>query len=309
MLSAAIPFPPLSPEIFEISLGSFTFALRWYAMAYLVGLGLGWWVIQRACARPALWPRDLAPMAPEKVEGLLTAVVLGVILGGRLGYVAFYQPAFYLENPGLILQVWQGGMSFHGGLIGVTVAALIFCRINKAPPLQVADAMAMVVGFGLLLGRLANFINAELWGRASDVPWAVIFPGAAAQDCAGPEGMVNYLGATVCARHPSQLYEAALEGALLLAVVLYLGFKAGWLKRPGSITGMFLLIYGASRYLVEFFRQPDAQFVGPDNPIGYALALSPSVGLTMGQILTIPMVLVGLFLIVRAFRATANPEG
>lgn len=266
MLSAAIPFPPLSPEIFTISLGSFTFALRWYALAYLVGLGLGWWVIQRACARPGLWPDDTPPIAPTKVEGLLTAVVLGVILGGRLGYVVFYQPAFYLENPGLILQVWQGGMSFHGGLLGVTVAALIFCRINKAPPLQIADAMAMVVGFGLLLGRSANFINAELWGRASDVPWAVIFPGAAAQDCPGPEGLVTYLGATVCARHPSQLYEAALEGALLLAVVLYLGFKAGWLKRPGAITGVFLLIYGASRYVVDSSASPTRNLSGRTIP-------------------------------------------
>lgn len=298
----AIPFPPLSPEIFEISLGSFTFALRWYALAYLAGLGLGWWVISRACARPELWPANVPPMAPAKVEGLLTAVVLGVILGGRLGYVAFYQPAYYLENPGLILQVWQGGMSFHGGLLGVTIAALIFCRINKIPAIQVADAMAMVIGFGLLFGRLANFVNAELWGRASDVPWAVIFPGAAAQDCSGPEGIVEYLGASVCARHPSQLYEAALEGAVLLAVVLFLAFKRGWLKRPGAITGMFLLIYGASRFLIEIFRQPDAQFIGPDNPIGFAVALSPALGLTMGQILTIPMIVIGIFLILQAKR-------
>lgn len=298
----AIPFPPLSPELFAINLGSFTFALRWYALAYLAGLGLGWWVIWKACARPELWPNDVAPMVPGKVESLLTAVLVGVILGGRLGYVVFYQPAFYLENPGLILRLWEGGMSFHGGLLGVAVAAAIFCRINKAPAMQVADAMSMVVGFGLLFGRLANFVNAELWGRASDAPWAVIFPGSAAQDCAGPEGLVNYLGATVCARHPSQLYEAALEGALLLAVVLFLAFKRGWLKRSGSITGMFFLIYGASRFLVEFFRQPDAQFIGPDNPIGFALALSPSVGLTMGQILTIPMVLIGLYLIFRARR-------
>jgi phosphatidylglycerol:prolipoprotein diacylglycerol transferase len=298
----AIPFPPLSPELFTLTLGNFTFALRWYALAYLAGLGLGWWVIWKACARPELWPANTPPMEPGKVEGLLTAVVLGVILGGRFGYVLFYQPAFYLENPGLILRLWEGGMSFHGGLIGVAVAAAIFCRINKAPAVQVADAMSMVIGFGLLFGRLANFVNAELWGRASDVPWAVMFPGAAAQDCAGPEGLVDYLGATVCARHPSQLYEAALEGALLLAIVLFLAFKRGWLKRPGAITGMFFLIYGASRFFVEFFRQPDAQFVGPDNPVGFAIALTPSLGLTMGQILTIPMILIGVYLIARARR-------
>mmetsp|Transcript_3591 Transcript_3591/g.6531 ORF Transcript_3591/g.6531 Transcript_3591/m.6531 type:complete len:308 (-) Transcript_3591:235-1158(-) len=305
----AIPFPPLSPELFSIEIGTFTFALRWYALAYLAGLGIGWWVIARACARPELWPGNIPPMPPQKVEGLLTAVVLGVIIGGRLGYVLFYRPGYYLENPLLILKIWQGGMSFHGGLIGVTIAALIFCRINRAPPLQVSDAMAMVVGFGLLFGRLANFVNAELWGRASDVPWAVIFPGADAQDCAGPEGLVEYLGATICARHPSQLYEAALEGALLLVVVLTLGLKAGWLKRPGAITGMFLLIYGASRFLVEFYRQPDEHYVGPENPVGFALALSPEVGLTMGQILTIPMVLVGFWLILRTRRGTAEIGG
>ena len=297
----AIPFPPLSPELFSISLGNFNFALRWYALAYLAGLGLGWWVIWKACARPALWPNDTPPMEPGKVEALLTAVVLGVILGGRLGYVLFYRPGFYLENPDLILRIWEGGMSFHGGLLGVAIAAAIFCRINKAPAVQVADAMSMVVGFGLLFGRLANFVNAELWGRASDAPWAVIFPGAAAQDCAGPEGLVNYLGATVCARHPSQLYEAALEGLLLLLVVLYLSFKRGWLKRPGAITGMFFLIYGASRFVVEFFRQPDEPFAGPGNPIGFALAFSANAGLTMGQILTIPMVLIGLYLTTRSF--------
>ncbi|HID67492.1 MAG TPA: prolipoprotein diacylglyceryl transferase, partial [Roseibacterium sp.] len=227
----AIPFPPLSPELFTLSLGSFTFALRWYALAYLAGLGLGWWVIWKACARPTLWPDNTAPMEPAKVESLLTAVVLGVILGGRFGYIVFYQPAFYLENPGLILRLWEGGMSFHGGLVGVAVAAGIFCWRAKAPPLQVADAMSMVIAFGLLFGRLANFINAELWGRASDVPWAVIFPGAAAQDCAGPAGIVDYFGATVCARHPSQLYEAALEGLFMGAVLLFLAWRRGWLKR------------------------------------------------------------------------------
>ncbi|WP_224815762.1 prolipoprotein diacylglyceryl transferase [Hasllibacter sp. MH4015] len=297
---AAIPFPPLSPELFTIELGSFSFALRWYALAYLFGLGLGWWVIWKAVARPELWPANTPPMAPERVEGLLTAVVLGVILGGRIGYVLFYQPGAYASDPLAILRIWEGGMSFHGGLAGVIVAALIFCRIAKAPPLQVADAMSMVIGIGLFLGRVANFINAELWGRPSDVPWAVIFPGAQAQDCPGPEGIVDYLGATVCARHPSQLYEALLEGLFMGTLLLWLAWRRGWLKRPGALTGMFFLIYGASRFAVEFVRQPDPQFIGPDNPIGFAWALSPSVGLTMGQILTIPMILAGLWLIARS---------
>jgi len=293
----AIPFPDLSPEIFTVTLGSFQFSLRWYALAYIIGLLLGWWMIVRAVKRPTLWPNDTPPMRPEQVEGLLTAVVLGVILGGRLGFVLFYQPAFYLENPGEILRIWEGGMSFHGGLLGVSVAALIFCMYHRIPPLQVADAMSMVVGIGLLLGRVANFINGELWGRATNMPWGVVFPGFPAQDCPGPVGLVELDGALFCARHPSQLYEAGLEGLLLLVVAIWLVYRRGWFKTPGAMTGVFLTIYGSARFLVEFVRQPDIQFVTPDNPIGFALALSPSVGLTMGQLLSLPMILIGVLMI------------
>ncbi len=298
----AIPFPPLSPELFTISMGSFEFALRWYALAYIAGLLVGWWMIVRAVKQPALWPNETPPMKPEQVESLLTAVVLGVILGGRLGFVLFYQPGYYLANPGEILRVWQGGMSFHGGLIGVAVAAWIFCRRQAVPPLQVADAMSLVIGVGLLLGRLSNFINAELWGRATDLPWGVVFPGDAAQACPGPVGLVEIGTQIVCARHPSQLYEAVLEGALLLSLAVYLAYRRGWLRTPGALTGLFFAVYGTARFLVEFVRQPDAQFVGPDNPIGFALALSPSLGLTMGQILSSPMILAGIALIVIARR-------
>jgi phosphatidylglycerol:prolipoprotein diacylglycerol transferase len=298
----AIPFPDLSPDLFTITIGSFQFALRWYALAYIVGLVAGWWLIVQAVKRPALWPANSAPMRPEQVEGLLTAVVLGVILGGRIGFVVFYQPGYYLQNPGEILQIWQGGMSFHGGLIGVAVAASLFCKINKVPPLQVADAMAMVVAIGLGLGRLANFINAELWGRPSDLPWAVIFPGPAAQDCPGPVGIVATELGEMCARHPSQLYQATLEGLVMGAILLWLAWARGWLRTPGALTGMFFAIYGLARFAVEFVRQPDAQFVTEGNPIGFALALSPSVGLTMGQILSLPMIALGLWLVARARR-------
>lgn len=304
----AIPFPDISPEIFSINLGNFTFALRWYALAYIVGLVAGWWIIARAMQRPALWPSDTAPMRPDQVEGLLTAVILGVIIGGRMGYALFYQPGGYLADPLSILRIWEGGMSFHGGLIGVAIAAYIFCRRGGFPPLQIADAMAMVVAIGIGLGRVANFINAELWGRPTDMPWGVVFPGVAAQDCPGPISMSLQGLDAVCARHPSQLYEAALEGLIMGVVLLWLAWRRGWLKFPGAVTGMFLTIYGLSRFVVEFVRQPDPQFVSPGNPIGYAIQVAPSLGLTMGQLLTLPMIALGLWLILRsgsAAKATA----
>jgi len=193
-------------------------------------------------------------------------------------------------------------MAFHGGLIGVAVAAWIFCRMNRIPPLQVADAMSMVVSIGLGLGRLANFINAELWGRPTDVAWAVIFPGASAQNCPGPVGIVMTDLGEMCARHPSQLYQAALEGLVMGAILLWLAYRRGWLKTPGALTGMFFALYGLARCIVELFRQPDAQFVTPDNPIGFALAFSPTVGLTMGQILSMPMIALGIVLILSSRR-------
>lgn len=294
MMPFAIPFPPLSPEIFSIDLGGFVLALRWYALAYIVGLVIGWRIVLSAVRRPGLW-NGQPPMSGEQVEGLLTWVILGVILGGRLGFVLFYQPEYYLKNPEEILMIWQGGMSFHGGFLGVVVATAIFCWREKCPPLSVADLLAFAAPPGLFLGRLANFINAELWGRPTTLPWGVIFPGAAAQDC-GPDGAVP------CARHPSQLYEAGLEG-LLLGLLLFVLVRRGALKRPGLILGVFLAGYGVSRFVVEFVRQPDPQFVGADNPLGYALQIGAG-GLTMGQILSVPMIAVGVYFVARARRSS-----
>ncbi len=181
-------------------------------------------------------------MTPEQVERLLTWVILGVILGGRLGFVLFYQPALLPGQPGQILRVWEGGMSFHGGFLGVVVAALLFCRQRAHPDAaRGRSALAVATPPGLLLGRLANFINAELWGRPTILPWGVIFPGEAAQTCPGIVGL--------CARHPSQLYEAALEGLLLGAVLLFVVYRRGWLKRPGQTVGLFLAGYGAGALL------------------------------------------------------------
>ncbi|WP_284162772.1 prolipoprotein diacylglyceryl transferase [Frigidibacter sp. SD6-1] len=290
-MQAVIAFPDLSSEIFSIDIGTFSFALRWYALAYLAGLVVGWKVIQALMRRPTLWPGDRAPMEPGKVEDLLTLIVLGVVLGGRLGYVFFYQRDYYLANPGEILRVWEGGMSFHGGFLGVIAAGLFFCWKNGVRPMLLSDAMALVAPIGLFLGRLANFVNAELWGRPTDLPWGVIFPGEAAQDCPG-------IVPGDCARHPSQLYEAGLEG-LLLGALLYWLFRRGALKRPGLITGTFLLGYGLSRFVVEFVRQADGQFITPDNPLGHVIG-SAGFGLSMGQLLSLPMVAAGLWFLARA---------
>ncbi|MCE8508216.1 prolipoprotein diacylglyceryl transferase [Ruegeria pomeroyi] len=294
-MQAVLNFPDLSPELFSISLFGMEFALRWYALAYIAGIIIAWRLAVLATRRATLWPANTPPMAPAQIEDLLTWIILGVILGGRLGFVLFYQPAYYLANPAEILMVWQGGMAFHGGLLGVVIAAWLYSLRHNIPKLSLADLITHTVPPGLLLGRLANFINAELWGRPSDLPWAVIFPGQAAQDC---PGIVD-----LCARHPSQLYEAALEGLLLGALLLWLVWRRRALKRPGLITGLFLAGYGLSRFVVEFFRQPDAQFVTPGNPLGLAWQLG-DYGLTMGQLLSLPMIALGLWF---AFRARAVP--
>ena len=293
LMHAMIPFPDVTPEIFSISLFGMEFALRWYALAYIVGIVIGWRLVVASLRRSALWPDDAPPMDGRAVEDLLTWVIVGVILGGRIGYVAFYQPAYYLANPGEILAVWQGGMSFHGGLLGVVLAVIVFSWRRGIRWLSVADVLCMVTPVGLLLGRIANFINAELWGRPTDLPWGVAFPGAAAQYCPDVAGL--------CARHPSQLYEAALEGLILGAVLLWLGWRRGALRVPGTLTGVFFTGYGLARFAVEFLRQPDAQFISPGNPLGLAWHVG-GWGLTMGQILSLPMIAFGIGMIVWARR-------
>lgn len=295
MLIDAIPFPNIGPEIFSIDLGSFSFALRWYALAYIAGILVGWRIIVRALNTPRLWPADAPPMTPEQMENMLTWIILGIILGGRLGFVLFYQPGYYLANPLEIPKVWQGGMSFHGGFLGVVLAVWLFSRQQGIRIASAADALAFATPTGLLLGRIANFINAELWGRPTDLPWGVIFPGERAQDCPDVVGL--------CARHPSQLYEAGLEGLILGAVLLLLVWKRDWLKRPGQTAGLFFAGYGVSRFIVELFRQADAQYITFDNPMGYVLRLG-DFGLSMGQMLSLPMILVGIAVILWARRRT-----
>ncbi|WP_171209968.1 MULTISPECIES: prolipoprotein diacylglyceryl transferase [unclassified Ruegeria] len=291
-MQAVLNFPDLSPEVFSIALFGMQFSLRWYALAYIVGILIAWRMAIIALRRPNLWPNKTPPMQPGQVEDLITWIILGVILGGRLGFVLFYEPAYYLSHPLEILKVWQGGMSFHGGLLGVIVVAFVYAKRHNIPPLSMGDLVAHTVPPGLFLGRLANFNNAELWGRPSELPWAVVFPGAAAQDCPG-------VVAGLCARHPSQLYEALLEGLLLGALLVWLAYRRGAFHRPGLVMGVFLVGYGLSRFIVEFFRQPDAQFVSPGNPLGLAFQVG-GYGLTMGQLLSLPMIAIGLWFALRA---------
>lgn len=290
-----IDFPDIDPALVSFELAGITLALRWYALAYIAGLVIGWRYVAWLNARPRLWG-GTAPMNRAQPEDLLTWMVLGVILGGRLGFVLFYEPGYFADHPAQIVAVWQGGMSFHGGLLGVVAALVGFAWRNGLDTLRVADAVAAATPIGLFFGRIANFINAELWGRPTTRPWGVLFPGEAAQTC--PPGWIG-----PCARHPSQLYEAGLEG-LALFVLLALVVRGGALARRGLVTGLFLAGYGLARTFVEGFRQADAQFISPGNPLGQVLRFGDW-GLSMGQILSLPMLAAGLALVLWAGRRRA----
>lgn len=265
MLQAlALPFPEIDPVLIEVG----PLAIRWYSLAYIAGIVLGWLYVRRL--NHALVPPVLSRLA---MDDIVMWIILGVVLGGRLGYVLFYQPEYYWQNPAEILQVWQGGMSFHGGFLGVLVMMWWFAKRRKTPFFRIMDLLACAAPIGLLFGRLANFINGELYGRASDVPWAVVFPAG---------GGVP--------RHPSQLYEAALEGLVLFILLSWLAWRTDALQKPRLLSGVFLIGYGVSRLLVELVREPDAH-------LG-----TLTLGLTMGQWLSVPMVLIGIWLVRLAVR-------
>ena len=259
-------------------------------MAYIAGFIAAVYLMRFFLKRESLWRHRTAPMDIEQVDSFITYLILGVIVGGRLGYVLFYNFQFYIENPSDIIRVWDGGMAFHGGFLGVVIEVYGYCKFNGIPLLSCADLIAISTPPGLFFGRVANFINAELWGKPTDFTLGVIFPGARAQDCPGVLGP--------CARHPSQLYEAGLEGLFLFFILI--GFAlAGYLKRPGFLMGLFIFGYGISRFIVELFREADPQFIMLNNPNGYIFSFG-NFGLSMGQLLSLPMILVGLLFVMSA---------
>jgi len=231
---AAIPFPDISPVIFSITLFGFTFALRWYAMGYIVGIMIGWWIAIKASKNLTIWRSDTPPLSRDQIEDLLTWVIVGVIAGGRFGYVLFYGDGQFAQDPLSVFRIWDGGMSFHGGFVGVCLAVAISARRYGAALGDVANILALTATPAILLVRLTNFINAELFGRATDLPWGIKFPSMCfdpAQQLCQTAGEWFYTGGEV-ARHPSQLYEAGLEGLLLGAIIMVLAFKRGWRVSP-----------------------------------------------------------------------------
>ncbi|WP_287156329.1 prolipoprotein diacylglyceryl transferase [Euryhalocaulis sp.] len=291
MIEAGLPFPEwLQPNIFtigpvELFGREWAFPLRWYALAYIAGLLLGWRYVLMLVRRDRLWTREpgakgKSPISPEAVDDMFIWAVVGVIAGGRLGYVLFYDTSLIWTNPLQILMTWQGGMSFHGGLIGVGLAIWFFARSRGIGVLRLADLFAAATPIGLFFGRIANFVNGELWGRQTDLPWAIRFPAG------------DYVP-----RHPSQLYEALMEGLILFAVIFAATWRFKSLSRPGMNTGLFLVGYGVSRILLEFVRAPDEHM--------QALYDQYTFGITMGMMLSVPMALAGLWLIRLAFKTPA----
>jgi phosphatidylglycerol---prolipoprotein diacylglyceryl transferase len=271
-LLAILPFPNIDPVAFSIG----PLAVHWYGLAYVAGILIGWLYARKLIANNDLWRGGAAPMTKAHLDDFLVWIAAGIVIGGRMGYILFYDFPSVAANPLRAFEIWNGGMSFHGGLIGAIVAMILFARKNTIPVWSMFDVVAAVVPFGLFFGRVANFINGELWGRLSSAPWAIVFP------TGGP-----------FARHPSQLYEAGLEGIVLLLILalMIFGFKA--LRTPGLVAGTFVIGYALSRIFVEFFREPDAQ-------LGYLLGTG---WLTMGMVLSLPMALIGIWAVMRALVA------
>jgi phosphatidylglycerol:prolipoprotein diacylglycerol transferase len=267
----AIPFPNIDPVALQLG----PVAIKWYGLAYLAGLLLGWLYIRRLLSESDLWAGGRPPFDVAKVDDLLLYITAGVVLGGRLGFVIFYEPSYYLANPGDIIAVWKGGMAFHGALVGCIIAVWVFARRNGVNPWSTGDLVTAAVPIGLFFGRIANFINGELFGRPTTLPWGMVFPEAA----------LHHPDVEPTPRHPSQLYEAALEGLVLFLVLRLMTHYFGALKRPGLVSGVFLAGYALARSTSELFREPH---------FAHAFNIGP---LTPGIVYSIPMLLLGLLVV------------
>ena len=288
----AIPFPQIDP--IAVSIGPL--AIRWYALAYVAGILLGWRYAVGLVRNARLWGAAPPPANPEQVDDLVLWITLGIILGGRLGHTLFYDPSIIWKDPLEVFKVWHGGMSFHGGVIGVTIAMVVFAWRNAIDVLRLADVISAAYPIGHFLGRIANFINGELWGRETNVPWGIVF----CNDRIRRENLLGWRGACPAgdhARHPSQLYEAAFEGLILFLILRWATHGAKLTGRRGVITGIFLTFYGVFRIAIENVREPD-----------YGMPVFPF-GLTMGMILSIPMLIGGVFLIWRGLREPLPTAG
>ncbi|MFT4091089.1 MAG: prolipoprotein diacylglyceryl transferase [Asticcacaulis sp.] len=271
--------PDIDPVLLQIG----PVAIHWYALAYIVGIALGWWYLHRLINKESLWGPQGAPLDNQRLEDMVLWLALGVIVGGRIGYILFYDLATVMADPLRALRVWEGGMAFHGGFLGVVVAGWLYARAQKINPWSLGDLLACAAPIGLFLGRVANFINGELWGRPTDMPWGVVFCNQYA--CSGGQE----------ARHPSQLYEAALEGVLLFVILFVLTHIYKKLKQPGLLMGVFIAGYGLSRILVETVRNPDKHMT--DFQV-----------ITMGMILSTPMVIAGLAIIMLALKGKTQDK-
>ncbi len=292
-------YPNINETALSFSLFGRTIDVQWYGLSYICGVLVAWYLMLFIVRQPNLWSRSTQPISKNNVDDLITYLILGILIGGRLGYCIFYTPIYYLDNPEKIFFLWEGGMSFHGGFLGVVIAGAFFAFRRNLSILTLGDIIAFSSPPGLFFGRIANFINGELWGRQTSSFWGIAFTKGGGQFCPDNSNIV-------CLRHPSQLYEATLEGILLLVIFFALVYRFHALKKPGLIFGTFLLGYGLIRFFIEFVREADNFFITETNPLGHAVKITSSLGLTMGQTLCLPMILVGFLMIWNAVHQTTK---
>ena len=284
-------YPNINETAFSINLLGLHLNVQWYGLSYIAGILLAWFFMAKLVQNKDLWLSCKSIIERSEVDDLITYMIFGIIVGGRLGYCLFYTPGYYFDNPIKIIFIWEGGMSFHGGFFGVLISGILFGVRKKISLLSLGDLIAFASPPGLFFGRIANFINGELWGKPTTPTFGIQFTKGNGQFCPSPHEIP-------CFRHPSQLYEAFFEGIVLMTIFYYLVFVSKALKKPGLIFGSFLLGYGVIRFTVEFLREPDAFFITNENPYGYVVEFFPGIGMSMGQLLTVPMFVFGLLMII-----------